>query len=93
MLKYGKIKLFCKKDKCRFQFFNSYKSSLSSKVAYLQNNNNERKVSNLDCDFTTIDNKCILSFIHVNDIPMNIEICYSDHEACEIIESNNVVVK
>jgi len=84
MLKYGKIKLFCKHNKSRVKFFNSYKPSLSSKVANLTKYRGKKSVSNLDCDITTIKDKCILSFIHVNDVPMTIEICHSEFERCEI---------
>ena len=85
MLKYGTVKLFCKKDKCRVQCFKSYQKSLSSKVGYLTKYKGTERVSNLDCDMTTKDEKCISSFIYVNDVPMHIEICHDEYDHCEII--------
>ena len=75
MLKYANIKIGIK-GRCSYKSrFDYYKPALSSKIAYLQNKNPTWKVSNFDCDYTYVENKCLHSFVHIEKVPLFLEIC------------------
>lgn len=75
MLNYANIKIGIKEHHSYKSRFNYYKPALSSKVAYLQNKTPTWKVSDFDCDYTFVENKCLHSLVRVENIPFFIEIC------------------
>lgn len=75
MFKIAKIKIGVKGNGNYKTIFNSYKPKLSYAVAHLCNKEHTGKVSNFDADYTYLEEKCLHSYVLVEDIPMLLEIC------------------
>lgn len=86
MLKYATVKIGYKGKGSFKSRYNYYKPALSSKVAYLQNTKALGTASNFDCDVTEVKNNCLSSFVLIEDIPLNIEICKNcEKNYCKLI--------
>jgi hypothetical protein len=85
MLKYAKVNIGIKGN-CSYKTrFNYYKPTLLSKMAYLQNKKPAQKVSNFDCDYTYIDNKCLYTIILIDNVPLLLQICKDcEHDYCTL---------
>ena len=75
MLKYATVKIGYKGKASFKSRYNYYKPALSSKIAYLKNASATGSASNFDCDVMEITGNCLSSFVLIEDVPLNIEIC------------------
>ena len=75
MLKYATIKIGIKGNTSFKARYNHYKPVLCSKLAYLKKSKATGQFSSFDCDFTEVQNNCLNSFVYIEQIPLNIEIC------------------
>ena len=85
MLRHATIKIRVRGNASYKKKYDYYKQSLCSKVSSLNKSQMLHKASKFDVDVTYVQDDCLYSYVHIEDIPMYLEICKnSSEESCKL---------